>query len=150
MRKLRLGGSNHQRVSGLMVVSTLENNARCSNHYAYNLMMAPMMVVGGVVDEKGSNTWGTCLSISCMACHMAFSPLALSAIPFAIADIRFLYPKVHFEMFCTNLSFSPPTPHTPWSHTFSGYSRTALGAVTHFCVPASREGWRYLTEKAYL
>lgn len=34
MRKLRRGGSNHQRVPGLTVVSSLENNARCSNHHA--------------------------------------------------------------------------------------------------------------------
>ena len=34
MRKLRLGGSNHQRVLGLRIVSTLENNARRSNHHA--------------------------------------------------------------------------------------------------------------------
>ena len=62
-------------------------------------MMVPMMAEGGVVNEKGSDTWGTSLSTSCMACYMAFSPLALSAISFAISDSHFLYPKVHFEMF---------------------------------------------------
>ena len=84
-------------------------------------MMVPMMAEGGVVNEKGSDTWGTSLSTSCMACYMAFSPLALSAISFAISDSHFLYPKVHFEMFCTHLSFSPPTPHTLRSHTSSGF-----------------------------
>ena len=150
MRKLRVGGSNHQRVPGLRVVRALENNARRSNHRAVKPKTEPMTVAGGTVHGKGSDTWGTPLSVSCVSCCMAVSPLALSAVSFAISDIHFPYPKVHLETFCTNLSFSPPTPHTPWSHTSSGYSGTELGAVTHVHVPPSREGWGDLTETTYL
>ena len=112
-------------------------------------MTVPMAVAGGVVHGKGSDARGTPLSISYVACCTAVSPLALSAVSFAISDIHFPYPKVHLETFCTNLSFSPPTPHTPWSHTSRGCSGTELGAVTRFHVPASREGWGGLTETTY-
>ena len=76
-------------------------------------MTVPMAVAGGAVHGKGSDARGTPLSISYVACCTAVSPLALSAVSFAISDIHFPYPKVHLETCCTNLSFSPPTPHTP-------------------------------------
>lgn len=107
--KLRRGGSNHQRVSranGSKLFGKQRFDALTTVRYSLTVVL--MTVVGR------RRAWTSL--VSRMACYTAVSPLALSAVSLAISDICLPYPKVHFEMFCTNpVVFSYPS-HAMISH----------------------------------